>query len=169
MKQFLEVGKLNNTHGIKGELKMQLWCDDINYLKQFNTLYFDGKGEKSVDVLSVRPQKNLAIVKLKGIDTIEQAEEIKGKILYCNRDDASIDEEANYIADLIGCYVVDIDSDEEYGRVVDVLNYGSCDIYDTLSNGKHILIPATPDIVKKINTEYQVIKIKAMKGLFDEN
>ena len=51
MKQFLEVGKLNNTHGIKGELKMQLWCDDINYLKQFKTLYFDDNGQKSVDVL----------------------------------------------------------------------------------------------------------------------
>ena len=161
MKQFLEVGKLNNTHGIKGELKMQLWCDDINYLKQFKTLYFDDKGEKSVEVLSVRPQKNLAIIKIKGIDTIEQAEMIKGKVLYCDRNDAKIDENANYI--------VDIDTEEEYGKVVDVLNYGSCDIYDTESWGKHTLIPATPDIVKEINTEYQVIKIKAMKGLFDEN
>ena len=160
MKQYLEVGKINNTHGIKGELKMQLWCDDINYLKQFKTLYFDDNGQKSVNVLSVRPQKNLAIIK---------AEEIKGKILYCNRDDATIDEEVNYIADLIGCRVVDIDSGKEYGKVVDVLNYGSCDIYDTVSSGKHILIPATPDIVKEINTQYQIIKIKAMKGLFDEN
>ena len=46
MKQFLEVGKLNNTHGIKGELKMQLWCDDIEFLKQFKTLYFDEKISK---------------------------------------------------------------------------------------------------------------------------
>ena len=50
MKKFLEVGKLNNTHGIKGELEMQLWCDDINYLKQFKTLYFDDNGQKSVNV-----------------------------------------------------------------------------------------------------------------------
>ena len=50
-----------------------------------------------------------------------------------------------------------------------MLNYGSCDIFDTESWGKHTLIPATPDLVKEINTEYQVIKIKAMKGLFDEN
>ena len=48
MKQFLEVGKLNNTHGIKGELKMQLWCDDINYLKQFKTLYFDDNGKRAL-------------------------------------------------------------------------------------------------------------------------
>jgi 16S rRNA processing protein RimM len=169
MKQFLEVGKINNTHGIKGELKFTLWCDDINYLKQFNELYLDDKGNKAVKVLSVRPQKNLAIIKLDGVDTIEKAEELKGKILFANRDDAVIDEDANYIADLIGCYVVDVDTEEEYGKVVDVVNYGSCDIYDVESWGKHRLIPATPDIIQEINTEYNVIRIKAMKGLFDED
>lgn len=169
MKQYLEVGKINNTHGIRGEMKMALWCDDVDYLKQFKVLYLDDKGEKAVEVLSVRPQKNLVILKLKGYDSIEKAEEIKGKVLYGNRDDATIDEDANYIADLIGCYVVDIDTEEEYGQVKDVVNYGSCDIYDIESWGKHTLIPATPDIVKEINTEYKVIRIKKMKGLFDED
>jgi 16S rRNA processing protein RimM len=169
MKQYLEIGKLNNTHGIKGELKLILWCDDFDYLKQFKTLYLDSEGKNEVNVISVRQQKNLAIIKLAGYDTIEKAETIKGKVLYCNRDDATIDEDANYIADIIGCYVVDIDTEEEYGKVVDVLNYGSCDIYDIESWGKHRLIPATPDIVKEINTEYQVIRIKKMKGLFDED
>lgn len=169
MKQYLEVGKINNTHGIRGEMKMALWCDDVDYLKQFKVLYLDDKGEKAVEVLSVRPQKNLVILKLKGYDSIEQAEAIKGKVLYGNRDDATIDEDANYIADIIGCYVVDIDTEEEYGQVKDVVNYGSCDIYDIESWGKHTLIPATPDIVKEINTEYKVIRIKKMKGLFDED
>lgn len=169
MKQFLEVGMVNNTHGIRGELKFTLWCDDINYLKQLNVLYLDDKGEKPVKIISVRPQKNIAILKLENVNTIEQAEELKGRVLYCNRDDAVIDENANYIADLIGCYVVDVDTEEEYGQVKDVLNYGSCDIYDIESWGKHTLIPATPDIVKEINTEYQVIRIKKMKGLFDED
>lgn len=169
MKQYLEIGKLNNTHGVKGELKMQLWCDDINYLKQLDTLYLDENGLKSVKLLSVRPQKDIAIIRLDGIDTIEKAEMLKGKVLYCNRDDAQIDEDANYIADIIGCYVVDVDTEEEYGKVVDVVNYGSCDIYDIESWGKHTLIPAIPDIIKEINTEYQVIRIKKMKGLFDED
>ncbi len=169
MKQFLEVGKINNTHAIKGEVKMQLWCDDIDYLKQFKVLYMDNKGEKQINLLSVRAQKNSAILKLEGIDTLEEAQALKGKILYCNRDDAKIDDDANYIADLIGCYIVDMDTEEEYGKVADVLNYGSCDIYDMESQGKHSLIPAIPDIVKEINTEYQVIKIKRMKGLFDED
>lgn len=169
MKQYLEIGKLNNTHGVKGELKMQLWCDDINYLKLLDTLYLDENGLKSVKLLSVRPQKDIAIIRLDGIDTIEKAEMLKGKVLYCNRDDAQIDEDANYIADIIGCYVVDVDTEEEYGKVVDVVNYGSCDIYDIESWGKHTLIPAIPDIIKEINTEYQVIRIKKMKGLFDED
>lgn len=169
MKKYLEVGKINNTHGVRGELKLTLWCDDIEYLKQFKTLYFDDKGEKAVELLSARPQKNLAIIRLDGIDTMEKAEKLKGKLLYCNRDDAKIEEGSNYIADLIGCYVVDIDTEEEYGQVKDVLNYGSCDIYDIESWGKHTLIPATDDIVKEINVEYKVIRIKKMKGLFDED
>ncbi|MCD7796315.1 MAG: ribosome maturation factor RimM [Clostridiales bacterium] len=169
MKQYLEVGKITNTHGIKGEMKLRLLCDGIDYLKQLNTLYFDDRGEKSVKLISARMQKELAIIRLDKIDTIEQAENLKGSMLYCNRDDAVIDDDANYIADLIGCYVVNIDTEEEYGKVVDVLNYGSCDIYDIESWGKHTLIPAISDVVKEINTEYQVIRIKAMKGLFDED
>lgn len=169
MKQYLEVGKINNTHGIKGELKLQLWCDDVDFLKQLNTLYFDDNGSKSVKLKSVRPQKNIAIIKLDGCNTIEEAEQLKGRVLYCNRDDVVLEEGTNYIADIIGCYVVDIDTEEEYGKVVDVLNHGSCDIYDIESWGKHTLIPAIPDVVKEINVEYKVIRIKAMKGLFDEN
>lgn len=169
MKQFLEVGKVNNTHGIKGEVKLTMWCDDIDYLKQLKTLYLDDKGNKSLTLISTRAQKNIAILKLSEITSIEQAEQLKNKVLYCNRDDAVIEEGKHYLADIIGCYVVDIDTEEEYGKIVDVLNHGSCDIYDVESWGKHTLIPAIDDIVKEINTEYQVVRIKAMKGLFDED
>lgn len=169
MKQFLELGKINNTHGIKGEVKVAFWCDDINYVKQLKTVYLDSNGKKSLTLVSARPQKNIGILKFAEITTVEQAQELKNKVLYCNRDDAKIDDGKHYLADIIGCYVVDIDTDEEYGKIVDVLNYGSCDIYDVESWGKHTLIPAIDDVVKEINTEYQVIKIKPMKGLFDEN
>ena len=169
MKKYLEIGKINNTHGVRGEMKLQLWCDGIDYLKQLKRLYLDSDGKNQVKLISAREQKNLAIIKLEGIDSIEKAEELKGKVLYCDREDEVIEDGANYIADLIGCYVVDIDTEEEYGRVVDVVNYGSCDIYDIESWGKHTLIPAIEDVVKEINTEYQVIKIKRMKGLFDED
>ena len=102
-------------------------------------------------LISARPQKSIGILKFAEITTIEQAEELKNKIIYCNRDDAQIEEGAYYLADLIGCYVVDADTEEEYGKIVDVVNYGSCDIYDVESWGRHTLIPALPDIVKDIN------------------
>lgn len=167
MKQYLEIGKVNNTHGLKGEVKLELWCDDISYIKQLEKVYLDDKGEKTLTLLAARPQKNIGILKFAEVTTIEQAQELKNKVLYCNREDAVIDEDSHYLADIIGCYVVDIDTEEEYGKVVDVVNYGSCDIYDIESWGKHTLIPAIPDVIKEINTEYQVIRIKPMKGLFD--
>lgn len=166
MKQYLEIGRLVNTHGIKGELKLDLWCDDIEYLKQFDTVYLDDNGEKPLTLISARPQKYMAIVKFSEITSIEQAQEYKNKIIYGNRDDAVIDESANYIADLIGCYVVDIDTEQEYGRVTDVLNHGASDILEIEDNGTKKYVPVIPDIIKEINTEYEVIKIKYMKGLF---
>ncbi len=169
MKQYLEVGKITNTHGIKGELKLELWCDDIDYIRQFKTLYTDDKGKNALTLFSARQQKNCAILKFSEINSVEEALPYKNKILFGNRGDAKIDKNANYIQDLIGCYVVDMNTNEEYGRVEDVVNYGASDILDIESWGKHRYVPMIPDIIKEINTEYQVIRILPMKGLFDEN
>ena len=167
MKQYLEIGKLVNTHGIKGELKLDLWCDDIDYVKQFETVYLDDKGIKLLTPVAVRPQKNMAIIKFAEITSIEQAEEYKNKIIYGNRDDAVIDDDANYIADLIGCRVVDIDTEQEYGTVTDVLNHGASDILELADNGIKKYVPVIPDIVKEIDTDNEIIKIKYMQGLFE--
>ena len=169
MKQFLEIGKIINTHGLKGEVKLELWCDDIDYLKQFKTLYLDENGTQQLTLTAARPQKNHAIVKLAEISSIDEAEKLKGKILFVNRDDAVIEEGHNYIEDLIGCYVVDSETEQEYGRVCDVLNYGASDILDIESWGKHTLIPMIEDVIVEIDVEFQVIRIKPMKGLFDED
>lgn len=167
MKQYLEIGKLVNTHGIKGELKLDLWCDDIDYVKQFETVYLDDKGIKLLTPVAVRPQKNMAIIKFAEITSIERAEEYKNKIIYGNRDDAVIDDDANYIADLIGCRVVDIETEQEYGTVMDVLNHGASDILELADNGTKKYVPVIPDIVKEIDTDSEIIKIKYMQGLFE--
>ena len=169
MKEYLEIGKVNNTHGLKGEVKLEMWCDGIEYIKQLKTVYLDDKGNKALNIVSVRPQKNIAIIKFAEINSIEEAQELKNKVLFCNRNDAKIDEDSYYLADIIGCRVVDIESGKEYGEIKDVMNYGSSDIYDVVSDKKHNLIPAIPDVVKEINTEKQIVLIKAMKGLFDED
>ncbi|MBE6742329.1 MAG: 16S rRNA processing protein RimM [Ruminococcaceae bacterium] len=169
MKEFLEIGKVNNTHGLKGEVKLEMWCDGIDYIRQLKTVYLDDGGNKPLSIVSARPQKNIAIMKFAEISTIEEAEELKNKVLFCNRNDAEIDDGAYYLADIIGCTVVDIESGREYGKIADIMNYGSSDIYDVVSGKKHSLIPAIPDVVKEIDTEKQIVLIKAMKGLFDED
>ena len=169
MKQYLEIGKIVNTHGLKGEVKLELWCDDVDYLKQFKTVYLDENGAQALTLVSARPQKNHAIVKLAETGSIEEAEKLRGRVLYANRDDAVLEEGHNYIDDIIGCYVVDSDTEQEYGWVCDVLNYGASDILDVESWGKHTLIPMIDEVIVEIDVEFQVIRIKPMKGLFDEN
>ena len=169
MKQYLELGKVNNTHGLRGEVKFEYWCDDIDYIRQLQTVYLDDGGAKALTLCAVRPQKNAAILRFNEITTIEQAQQLKGKILYCNRDDASIDDDKHYLADIIGCKVLDVETQREYGTVCDIMNYGSCDIYDIQNAKKHTLMPAIDEVICSIDTENQRILIKPMKGLFDEN
>lgn len=169
MKQFLEVGKIVNTHGIRGELKVQPWCDGVDFIKQLDTLYLDENGADDLKVVSVREHKNCAVIRFSGIDDINSAEKYKNRVLYCNRDDAQIDENANYIQDIIGCVVKDAENGTQYGKVLDVLNYGASDILEIENNGKRNYVPLIDDIVKKIDCENLVVEIIPMKGLFDEN
>ncbi len=167
MNRYLELGKVNNTHGLKGEVKCALWCDDISYVKQLKYVYLDSHGTQRLTLVSARPQKNIGILKFAEINSIDDAEQLKNRILYCDRDDAVIDDGSYYIADLIGCIVVNNATGAEYGKVIDVENYGSCDILDTVINGKHVLIPVIPDIINDVDTTNGVIKITPMKGLFE--
>ncbi len=167
--QYLEVGKIINTHGIRGEMKLQLWCDDISFLKQLKVLYLDKEGTSQLGLLSVRPQKNDALIRLAGIETIEDAEKLKNKVLYLHRDQVTLPEGKHFIQDLIGCKVVDIDNRNVYGTVKDVINLGASDIYVLRTEqGGEAMLPAVPDIVKQIDVAEGVISIQKMKGLFED-
>ena len=79
-KQYLDSGKIVGTHGIKGEVRIDPWCDSPEFLCAFKKLYLDNKGEAFIEVKS-RPHKNITLAKIKGVDTIEQAEKLRGKIV----------------------------------------------------------------------------------------
>ena len=169
MKQFLEVGEIVNTHGIKGEVRVQPWCDGVDFLKQFKTLYLDENGRDSLEILSVRAHKNVAVMKFSGIDGIDDAQQYKNRVLYCDRGDAEIEEGSEYIQDIIGCLVKNADTGDVYGKVLDVMNYGASDILEIENDGKRLYVPLIDEIVKKIDCESGLIEIIPMKGLFDEN
>ena len=87
-KKFLEAGKIVGTHGIRGDLKVQSWCDTPEVLCDFDTLYLDEK--TPVEVKSAQVHKNVVLMHLKGVDTVEAAEKLRGKILHLDRDDVDL-------------------------------------------------------------------------------
>ena len=90
-KQFLEIGKIVSTHGIKGEVRVQAWCDSSEFLTEFDTLYFD-KGRTAVEVEEARVHKNVVVMKLAGVNDMNAAQALRNKILYMNRDDVELAE-----------------------------------------------------------------------------
>lgn len=89
LKEFLEAGRIVGTHGIKGELRVDPWCDSPDFLVQFKTLYTKD-GAQALEVISSRVHKNLLLVQLKGIDTIEQGDRMRGKVLFIKRSDVTL-------------------------------------------------------------------------------
>ena len=166
MEQYLEIGKVVSTHGLRGELRVDPWCDSPQFLCQFKTLYLK-KGETKLSVSS-RPHKTIAIVKAKGIDTIEEAEKLRGKVLYINRSDAKLAPGEYFIQDLMGLDVINIDTTENYGKMTDVLKTGANDVYQvTDKDKKDYLIPVIDDVVKEIDINGGKVLIKPLKGIFD--
>ncbi|MBQ6626143.1 MAG: 16S rRNA processing protein RimM [Ruminococcus sp.] len=167
VKEFLEGGKIVGTHGVRGEMRVECWCDSPQFLAQFKTLYFN-EGAEKVKVNS-RAHKNMVLTKIPGIDTIEQADTLRGKILYIKRSDIKLEEGVNFVQDLIGLEVVDSDTGKVYGVVKDVLRTGSNDVYEMKGEDeKMYYIPAIPDIVDEIDIEGNKLSITPMKGLFSD-
>lgn len=169
LKQFLEIGQIVSTHGIKGEVRFNPWCDSPEFIKKFKVLYFDGKGEKPVKIISSRPHGNIVILKLDGIDSVESAQKLRNKTLYINRGDAKLNNGDWFIQDLIGCTVYDVDNNDIiYGELTDVAQTGANDIWYIEKNGKEYIIPAIKDVVINVDVENGKVFIRPLRGIFDE-
>lgn len=169
LKQFLETGQIVSTHGIKGEVRFNPWCDSPEFMKRFKTLYFDKNGEKAVKVTACRPHGNIVILKLDGIDTVEEAQKLRGKTLYMNRKDAKLQKGDWFVQDLIGCTVYDADNNEKiYGNLTEVAQTGANDIWYIENNGKEYIIPAIKDVVINVEVESESVFIRPLRGIFDE-
>lgn len=155
MSKKYEIGKIVNTFGIKGEIKIYPYVDYIMDLKFF---YVD---DNKMEIEKCRTQKNLVIVKIKGIDDINVVEKLKGKIASVYEEDLpSLPEGTYYIKDLIGLDVI-TDDGRELGKLDDVIQTGANDVYNV--NG--ILLPVIDEVVKKIDLENHKIVVHLIDGL----
>lgn len=168
-KKFLEIGKIVSTHGIKGEVRVQPWCDDSELLTEIDILYFN-QGKEEVVIENARVHKNVVVMKIENVNDMNSAQLLRNKILYVDREDLLLDENTYFIQDLIGMKVIDFDNEEKvYGKIIDVTQTGANDVYHIEDeNGNVVLIPAIADVVKETDLDNDIMKITPLKGLFDE-
>ncbi|MDO5559187.1 MAG: ribosome maturation factor RimM [Oscillospiraceae bacterium] len=166
--KFLEVGKIVTVHALKGEVKIQPWCDSPDFLCEFDTLYLDTNGENTLEVEKSRVFKNMVITKFCGYNTVEEAAALRDKVLYIDRDDVELPEGVFFISDLIGMQVEDAQSGQNYGTITEVMQTGANDVYAVNGQGREYLIPAIPDVVKSTDLENKKMLITPLEGLFDD-
>lgn len=151
----MEIGKIVNTFGLKGEIKVWLYVDYINKVKK---VYIKGK---KMEIERARTQKNVSIIKLREIDTVEQAEELKNIIIEMEREDApKLPKGTYYIKDILG-FEVYTEEGQLLGNLDDVYQTGANDVYQV---GK-ILLPAIKDVIKQIDIENKKIIVHLLNGL----
>ena len=164
-KQYLQVGRIVGTHGMRGEVRVQPWCDSPQVMEKLDTLYYD-EGNTAINV-KCRAHKNIVLVKIDSVDTLQDAAALRGRILYLHRDDLELDQGRYFIQDLIGLRVIDADNLSEYGILSDVSSTGANDVYHIDTPQGEFLIPAIPSIVIKFDINSGTISIRPIKGMFD--
>lgn len=167
-KEFLEVGKIVGTHGVRGMVRIQPWCDTPEFLCGFKRLYLDDAGNTSVSVNSAKPHGNVVIAALQGVDSIESAEKYRNKVLYISRKDALLDDDQYFIEDLIGCTVYDADTGEVLGQISDVSQTGANDVWHITRDSREYLIPCIDDVVLKVELDEGRVVIRPLKGIFED-
>ena len=166
--QYIETGVITGTHGVRGELRVQPWCDTPEDLTVHKKLYLDATGENAIQVVNARAHKQMVILKVKGIDTVEQAEALRNKTVYLDRKKLKLAKGQYLIVDLIGCKVFDSSNKEELGVLTDVSQTGANDVWHIKKDEKEYLIPAIPSVVDQVDVDKETIFITPLKGIFDD-
>ena len=160
--QFIEAGEIVTTHGVKGEVKVMPWVDGPEILCEFDRCRIAGK---EYEIESCRVQKTCNLVKLSGIDTMEAAQAMRGKVVEIYRED--IDDEVIFAAELIG---VEVYADGLLlGKITEVLDYPGNSVY--VVNGEHeYMIPAVNQFILSTDLETNTMQVKIIEGMrSDEN
>lgn len=158
--QYIEAGKIVNTHGVKGEVKIQVWLDSPEFLKKFKTVYIDNK---AVKLLSGRVHKGFLIAVLEGVEDVNSAMSLKNKTVYIDRGDAKLPKGAYFLQDIIGAQVVTEDGGT-VGTLEDILETPASQIYVVRGETEH-LIPAVDEFILSVDAENAVVTVRLIEGM----
>ena len=169
MEDYLRVGVISSTHGIKGEVKVFPTTDDVQRFQKLKKVFLDtGKAYVELEIGGVKFFENQVILKFKGYDSINEIEKYKGMDLLVSREDAiPLGENENFIVDLIDM-TVETDEGKILGTLIDVLQTGANDVYVVKTKEqKEILLPAIRDCILDVNVEEKRMRVHVLEGLLD--
>lgn len=165
MKQeFLEAGKITNTHGIMGEVRVEPWADSPDFLCRFKTLYV-GKTHWPIHVERARVHKNMAILKFEGITDMNGALAMKNELLSIARSDVQLPPGHFFLADLEGLEVREADTGKVLGTIAEVLTPPASNVYVVKGGERELLIPAVPEFVLETNVDEGYMTVRLIEGL----
>lgn len=157
---YLEAGKIINTFGVRGEVKLDPWCDSAEFLKPLKTLYIDGAPRA---VASSRVHKGMLIVRFADVEDVNGAMLLKNKIVYFARSDVHLPKGRHFVADLLGAAVVD-EQGTEIGKLTEVLDMPAGQVYVVQGETEHT-IPAVPEFILDIDADGKVIRVHLIEGM----
>ncbi len=158
--RFLDAGEIVGTHGIRGEVKILPWADGPEFLQEFQTLYLDGEARA---VESCRVHKSLLLVKLQGVDSVEAAQRLRGRVVQIDRESVTLAEGTVFIADLIGLPVYA--GGERLGALKEVLTLPANDVYVVEGGGRRWMIPAVSEFLERVDVEAGESHVRLIEGL----
>lgn len=158
--QYIEAGKIVNTHGVRGEVKIQVWLDSPEFMRRFKTVYIDSK---PVGLLSSRAHKGFLIAMLDGVEDINAAMSLKNKTVYIDRADAPLKKGEYFLCDIIGSRV-ETEAGELVGTLEDILETPASSVYIVRGEAEH-MIPAVPEFVLKTDAENGIITVHLIEGM----
>jgi len=171
MQQYLEAGRVVTTHGVRGEVKLALFCDGAAFLKKVGRLYPSPEGGREYKIKSVRPMgEGFALLALEGVCDMDSARALRGQAFWFSRADAPLPEGKWYIADLIGCEVRDADTGKVYGTVAAYSRVGAQNMYEVkCAGGKSYMLPDVPAFIKELRPPEGCILVTPIPGLLDDD
>ena len=158
--QYIEAGRIVNTHGVAGEVKIEVWLDSPQFMKRFSRLFVAGK---EIKVLAARVQKDFLLARLEGVEDVNAAMTLKGRVVSIDRDDAELPEGGFFLQDILGAAVVD-EEGREIGTLTEVLERPASLIYVVKGETEH-LIPAVPAFVLRTDAEAGIVTVRLIEGM----
>lgn len=164
---YMECGKIINTHGCYGAVKLESWCNSPEDLAALKKLYLSsGSAYREFKVLKASVFKQFVIATLETVNTMDLALSLKGQIVYAKRDDFALAEGEFFLADLIDLPVIDAQSGKVYGTLSETINRGASDIYVVQTPNGERMIPAVDEFVKRIDVEKGIF-VTPIAGMLD--